>query len=83
MKRRMRRRSLLTGLAAAGVAALPPVALARTPLATLRVGATSPQPLIRSFLHGFAVRMRDLGYVEGQNFTMDYIDLQGRPEPLC
>jgi putative ABC transport system substrate-binding protein len=24
--------------------------------------------------------MRDLGYVEGRNFTMDYIDLQGRPE---
>ena len=24
--------------------------------------------------------MRELGYVEGQNFTMDYIDLQGRPE---
>lgn len=74
----MKRRVFLTGLAAAGVASLPQRMAAQAPM--LRVGATSPQPLVRSFLHGFAVRMRELGYVEGQNFTMDYIDLQGRPE---
>jgi putative ABC transport system substrate-binding protein len=60
-------------------ARLPRGAAAQAP-AMLRVGATSPQPRARSFLHGFEGRMRDLGYVEGRNFTMDYIDLQGRPE---
>jgi putative ABC transport system substrate-binding protein len=28
-------------------------------------------------LQGFDVRMRELGYVEGQNYTMDYIDMEG------
>ena len=52
----------------------------------LRVGSCAPSPRAGSeggaggFLQGFDVRMREHGYVEGQNFTMDYIDLQGRVE---
>jgi putative ABC transport system substrate-binding protein len=75
----MRRREFLSVMV--GAAAWPPVALAQqSPPAMLRIGATSPQPRIRSFLQGFDLRMRELGYVEGQNLTMDYVDLQGRTE---
>jgi putative ABC transport system substrate-binding protein len=77
---RIGRRGVLTGLAAtAGAATLPPSAVAQAP-AMLRVGGCSPQPRARSFLQGFDVRMRELGYVEGQNYTMDYVDLEGRLE---
>ena len=48
----------------------------------MRVGCCAPFPRAgrsaTGFLLGFDARMRELGYVEGQNFTMDYIDLQGR-----
>jgi putative tryptophan/tyrosine transport system substrate-binding protein len=53
---------------------------AQAPPAMLRVGSMSPQPRARSFLSGLDPRMRELGYVEGQNFVMDYTDLQGRTE---
>lgn len=46
----------------------------------LRVGSCAPRPRSESFLQGFDARMRELGYVEGQNFSMDYIDLEGRPD---
>ena len=46
----------------------------------LRVGGCSPQPRARSFLQGFDTRMPELGYVAGQNYTLDYIDLQGHVE---
>jgi putative ABC transport system substrate-binding protein len=74
----MRRREFLCVMV--GAAAWAPPAFAQSPPAMLRVGAMSPQPRVRSFLQGFDGRMRELGYVEGQNLTMDYIDLQGRPE---
>ena len=75
----MRRRQFLSVMA--GAAAWPAAALAQqSPPAMLRVGAISPQPRVRSFLQGFDVRIRELGYIEGQNLTVDYIDLQGRPE---
>jgi putative ABC transport system substrate-binding protein len=61
-----------------GAAALPRRAMAQP--AMLRVGSGSLQGRARSFLQGFDVRMRELGYVEGQNYTMDYFDLQGRLE---
>jgi len=73
----MRRREFL-GIMGAAAAALPRHGMAQP--AMLRVGSGSPQPRTRSFLQGFDVRMRELGYVEGQNYTMDYIDLQGRLE---
>jgi putative ABC transport system substrate-binding protein len=47
----------------------------------LRVGAIGTQPRARSFLGaGFDGRMRELGHIEGQNYTMDFIDLQGRTD---
>jgi len=76
----MRRRTFFNGLTATAAAvALPRGAMAQAP-AMLRVGGCSPQPRARSFLQGFDRRMPELGYVEGQNYTMDYIDLQGQME---
>jgi putative ABC transport system substrate-binding protein len=74
----MRRRQFI-GLVAGAVAAAPLAVQAQAP-AILRVGGCSPQPRARSFLQGFDTRMPELGYIEGQNYTMDYIDLQGHVE---
>ncbi len=76
----MRRRDFLAGMGAAGAACLPRRARAQAPSAMLRVGSCAPSPRVRSFLQGFDARMRELGYVDGQNYTMDYIDLQGRAD---
>jgi len=81
--RRSNRREFLTGIAAAPtVVLLWARAAAQTPPAVLRVGAASPVPRARGFLGpvGFEGRMRDLGYVEGQNFIFDYIDLEGQAD---
>src|SRR4029079_16643950 len=74
--RMMRRREFIALIG--GAAALPRRAMAQP--AMLRIGSGSLQGGTRSFLQGFDVRMRELGYVEGQNFMMDYFDLQGRLE---
>ena len=79
MKKQMKRRVFLTGIAV-GVVSVAHRTAAQAPPSMLRVGATSPQPRARSFLQAFGPRMHELGYVEGQNFVMDYIDLEGRPE---
>jgi putative ABC transport system substrate-binding protein len=81
----MKRRTFLTGMAAtAGATLLPRRAGAQVVPAMLRVGSCAPFARAgrsaTGFFQGFDARMRELGYVEGQNFTMDYIDLQGRIE---
>jgi putative ABC transport system substrate-binding protein len=82
MSNRMQRRAVLLSLAAtAGAGLLPRCGVAQDAPAMLRVGACGTQPRARSFLGaGFDGRMRELGYVEGQSYTMDFIDLQGRTE---
>jgi putative ABC transport system substrate-binding protein len=74
----MRRREFL-GLVG-GTAATWSVAARAQQAATLRVGGTLTAPRTQHFLQGFEVRMRELGYVEGQNLTLDYIDMQGQPD---
>lgn len=76
----MQRRQFITLIGGAAVATLlPQRAAAQAPPALLRVGSLSTRPLSRSFLQaGFVSRMSEHGYVEGKNFTLDYIDLQGR-----
>jgi putative ABC transport system substrate-binding protein len=70
----------LTGaFATAGEAVLPRRAVAQQP-AMLRVATGTPQPRGQSFLQGFDKRMPELGYIEGQNYTMDFVDLQGQLE---
>src|SRR4051812_8357927 len=73
----MKRREFIAGCGAAAV--WPVVAWAQQP-ATLRVGGTLTAPRTQHFLQGFEARMRELGYVEGQNLTLDYIDMQGHPD---
>lgn len=72
----MRRRDFITLVG--GAAVLAGHAMAQP--AMLRVGSGSLQGRARSFLQGFDVRMRELGYVEGANYTVDYFDLSGRIE---
>lgn len=74
----MKRRDFIA-LLCGSAAGWPMAAKAQQP-AMLRVAACGTQPRGRSFLQGFDVRMRELGYVEGQSFTMDYVDLQGRAD---
>ena len=72
----MRRRTFLTGAVAnAGAALLPLHAMAQASV-MLRVGYATPLPRARAFIQGFEVRMRELGYIDGQNFLLDYIQVQ-------
>ena len=72
------RREFITLLG--GAAAAWPVAARAQQPAMLRVRALSPLPRARAFIQGFEARMRELGYVEGQNYTLDWTDLQGQSE---
>ena len=75
----MKRRQFITLIGAAAIAA-PLPAHAQQP-AMLRVGSCSLRhPGGRGFLGAFGQRMGELGYIEGQNLTLDYIDLQGRAD---
>jgi ABC-type uncharacterized transport system substrate-binding protein len=77
----MRRRELIALLGGAAASVYPPArAAAQVPAAVLRVGSCSLQPRATSFLQPFDLRMSELGYVEGRNYTVDYIDLQGRAD---
>ena len=78
----MRRRNFITLLGGAAAGAFAPLreAAAQAPAAALRVGSCSQQPRATSFLQAFDLRMSELGYVEGRNYTLDYIDLQGRAD---
>jgi putative tryptophan/tyrosine transport system substrate-binding protein len=74
-----KRREFIT-LISGAAAAWPLAAHAQAPPAMLRVGNTSPLPRARAFIQGFEVRMRELGYLEGQNFVLDYIEQRGLPD---
>jgi len=74
----MRRREVIAGLL--GTSLYPVAGHTQAPT-MLRVGSCSLQPPTgRGFLAAFGQRLAELGYVEGQNLTLDYIDLQGRSE---
>jgi putative ABC transport system substrate-binding protein len=74
----VKRREFITLLGGAAVA-WPLAARAQQPT-TLRVGSCSLRSLALSFLEPFSLRMVELGYVVGQNLTLDYIDLQGQAD---
>jgi putative ABC transport system substrate-binding protein len=73
----MNRRDFITLLG--GAAAWPLAAHAQQPT-TLRVGSCSLRSPAIGFLAAFGLRMTELGYVVGQNLTLDYIDMQGRAD---
>ena len=61
------------------MAAWPFAAVAQAPT-MLRVGSTSQLPRSMSFIRVFEARMRELGYIEGQNLIVDFIELRGQPD---
>lgn len=72
----MRRREFITF--AGGAVAWPLAALAQTERPDfLRVGTASPTPrrASTSFLLAFEQRMAELGYTEGKNFALEFIEL--------
>ena len=47
------------------------------------IGATAPDPaVLRTFVEPFRQGMRELGYVEGQNFAIEFRWAEGKPERL-
>ena len=79
----IRRRDIimLLGGAAAGLSWPPPTALAQTPARMLRVGLvsgaterTAPQYVA---IDG---RLRELGYIEGQNLALEFVNIHGQFE---
>jgi putative tryptophan/tyrosine transport system substrate-binding protein len=75
----MKRREFITLLG--GAAAAWPLAARAQQLATVRVGTVSVvNPRTASWWVGFDERMRELGYIEGQNFAFEFINLNGRTE---
>jgi putative ABC transport system substrate-binding protein len=74
----LKRREFMMLLAGAA-AARPLAASAQTPPKMLRVGVVSlVNPRTATFWVAFDRRMRELGYVEGQNLTMDFVNLNGQ-----
>jgi putative tryptophan/tyrosine transport system substrate-binding protein len=62
-----------------GGAAWPLAARAQTPPKMLRVGVVSlVNPRTATFWVAFDRRMRELGYVEGQNLTIDFVNLNSQ-----
>src|SRR5258708_40263172 len=79
----MRRREFITLLGSAGVT-WPVAARAQTPPKMLRVGVVSlVNPRTATFWVAFDRRMHELGYVEGQNLTIDFVNLSSLARPAA
>src|SRR3974377_216587 len=67
---------------ALGILAAPPSALAQQPSMIPRIGlirlGSPPDPLADAFVQG----LHNLGYVEGQNITVEYRWAQGKPDRI-
>jgi putative ABC transport system substrate-binding protein len=74
----MKRRNVLS-LLGGSVIAWPLAARAQTPPKMLRIGVVSlVNPRTATFWVAFDRRMRELGYIEGQNLTIDFVNLNGQ-----
>jgi putative ABC transport system substrate-binding protein len=73
----MRRGEFIT-LLGGEAAAWPLAARAQEPAKMLRVGTAAVTERTVSQLTAFFLRLRELGFVEGQNLTLEYIDTNGR-----
>ncbi|MEQ1803757.1 MAG: ABC transporter substrate-binding protein [Burkholderiaceae bacterium] len=75
---------IAVGLAAAVLAALPPAAQAQDTAKIFRIGRVSPLSEEAAALSNEAFRrgMRDLGWVEGKNYTMESLFAQGKLDRL-
>jgi ABC-type uncharacterized transport system substrate-binding protein len=72
----MRRREFITLLG--GAAAWPLAARAQTAPQMLRLGMVSQNPRTVPFTMAFEARLRELGYIEGQNLVVEFIDTRGQ-----
>ncbi|HEV2547533.1 MAG TPA: ABC transporter substrate-binding protein [Stellaceae bacterium] len=72
----MRRRALLLAIGAA-LLALPLMSRAQAPAKLVRVGIVSGQPRTEPLWTAFDQRLRELGYREGENLTIEYLDAHG------
>jgi putative ABC transport system substrate-binding protein len=74
----MKRREFIT-LLGSGAVAWPFAARAQQPKRPLRIGIVAAvNPRTSSFWRSFDERMRELGYVEGENLTFDFVNLNNQ-----
>jgi putative tryptophan/tyrosine transport system substrate-binding protein len=77
----MRRREFIT-LIGGAVAAWPLSAHAQESTKT-RIGITTIQPRTASIYTAFDARLRELGYIEGQNLILDYLNPEDQAEGIA
>ena len=77
----MRRRNFIVLLGGAA-AAWPLAARAQQPYKNLRLGSTLINPRNAPFWMAFDQRLRDLGYIEGQNLSLEFIETAGQPDRI-
>jgi putative tryptophan/tyrosine transport system substrate-binding protein len=75
----VRRRAALTALAAV-LCGIDRSAFAQATRRVFRLGLVSGNPRTAPFWIAFFERLRDLGYVEGQNLAVEFLDTGGRVE---
>ena len=77
----MRRREFISCLA--GAAAWPLAARAQNSGKIVRIGMlTTANPRSASFIQAFEQRLRELGYIEGQNMLIDFRNAEGQVDRL-
>src|SRR5262252_5815775 len=72
----MNRREFIKVIAGSVVAAEPVGAFAQTPPKQLRIGIVAG--ISRGLFDPIELGLRELGYVDGQNFTIEFINLEGQ-----
>jgi putative tryptophan/tyrosine transport system substrate-binding protein len=77
----MRRREFITLLGGAAVA-WPLAARAQQPVKT-RIGITTIQPRTSPIYAAFDQRLRELGYIEGQNLVVDFLNPEDQAEGIA
>jgi putative tryptophan/tyrosine transport system substrate-binding protein len=78
----MRRRAFITLLGGAA-ATWPLAARAQNSGKIVRIGMlTTANPRSASFIQAFEHRLRDLGYIEGQNMVIDFRNAEGQVDRL-
>jgi putative tryptophan/tyrosine transport system substrate-binding protein len=76
----MKRRNFIRVMSIA--VAWPGVVVAQTVFKALRLGMVSQNPRMAAFTVAFERRLHELGYVEGQNLFVEFIDTQGQPRRI-
>jgi putative ABC transport system substrate-binding protein len=76
----MRRREFVSGIAAIAADSASPRLLEAQTLKFLRVGTAGVNPRTTYFWDAFIQRLKEHGFVEGQNFTFEFINVQGRAD---